>query len=40
MTRAMCNWKVIDIKTTEEQMDIVGLTETVDGLATANGIAQ
>ena len=36
--RAMCGQKVIDRKTTEEQMDMLGLKETVDWLATANGV--
>ena len=38
MVRAMCDQKVIDRKTTEEQMDMLGLKETVDRLATANGV--
>ena len=29
MVRAMRGWKVVDRKTTEEQMDILGLKETV-----------
>ena len=36
--RAMCNQKVVDRKTTEEQMDMLGLRETTDHLATANGV--
>ena len=36
--RAMCGQKVVDRKTTEEQMDILGLKETIDRLATANGV--
>ena len=36
--RAMCGQKVVDRKTTEEQMYILGLKETIDRLATANGI--
>ena len=36
--RAMCSQKVIDRKTTEEQMDKLGLKETIDQLATANGV--
>ena len=38
MVRAMCFQKVVDIKTTEEQMDMLGLKETIDRLATANGV--
>ena len=38
MVRSMCGKKVVDRKTTEEQMDMLGLTETIDWLATANGI--
>ena len=37
MVRAMCDQKVVDRKTTEEQMDMLGLKETIDQLATANG---
>ena len=37
MVRAMCGQKV-DRKTTEEQMDVLGLTETIDHLAPANGV--
>ena len=33
--RAWCGWKAVDRKMTEEQMDMLGLKETVDGLATA-----
>ena len=36
MVRAMCNQKVVHRKITKEQMDTLGLKETVDGLATAN----
>ena len=36
--RAMCGQKVVDRKTTEEQMDMLGLKETIHQLATANGI--
>ena len=36
--RAMCGRKVVDRFTTEEQMDMLGLKQTVDGLATANGV--
>ena len=35
--RAMCGQKVVDRKTTE-QMDMLGLKETIDRLATANGV--
>ena len=36
--RAVCGRKVMDRKTTKEQMDMLGLKETVNGLATANGV--
>ena len=38
MVRAMCSQKVVDRKTTEEQMDMLGLRKTIDRLATANGV--
>ena len=38
MVRAKCGQKAVDRKTTEEQMDILGLKETIDRLATANGV--
>ena len=38
VVRAMCGQKVVDRKTTEEQMDMLGLKETIDRLATANGV--
>ena len=38
MVRAMCGQKVVDRKTTEEQIDMLGLKETIDWLATANRI--
>ena len=38
MMRAICGRKVIGRKTTEEQMNMLGLKETVNGLATANGV--
>ena len=38
MVRAMCGQKVADRKTTEKQMDMLGLKETIDRLATANGV--
>ena len=38
MVRAMCGQKVVDRKTTEEQMDMLGLKKTIDRFATANGV--
>ena len=38
MVRAMCSQKVVDRKTTEEQMDMLGLKETIDQLATVDGV--
>ena len=38
MVRAMCGQKVVARKTTEEQIDTLGLRETTDWLATANGV--
>ena len=38
MVRAMCGQKAVDRKTTEEQMDMLGLKETIDRLATANRV--
>ena len=38
MVRAMCGQKVVDRQATEEQMDMLGLKETIDRLATANGV--
>ena len=38
MVRAMCSKKVVDRKTTEEQMDMLGLKKAIDRLATANGV--
>ena len=38
MVRAMCSQKVVDRKTTEEQMDMLGLKETIDWSATTNGV--
>ena len=32
MVRAMCGQKIVDRKTTEEQMDMLGLKETIDRL--------
>ena len=34
----MCSQKVVDRKTTQEQMDMLGLKENIDQLATANGV--
>ena len=36
--RVMCSQKVVDRKTTEEQMDMLGLKETIDQLETVNGV--
>ena len=36
--RAMCGQKVVDRKTTEEQMDMLGLKKTIYRLATANEV--
>ena len=38
MVRVMCGQKVVDKKTNEEQMDMLGLKETIDRLAVANGV--
>ena len=38
VVRAMCSQKVVDRKTTEKQMDMLRLKETIDRLATANGV--
>ena len=38
MVRAMRWQKVVDRKTTEEQMDMLGLKRIMDRLATANGV--
>ena len=38
MVRAMCGHKVVDRKAIEEQVDMLGLKETIDRLATANGV--
>ena len=38
MVRAMCSQKVVDRKMTEEQIDMLGLKETIDWLATMNGV--
>ena len=39
MVRAMCSQKVIDRKTTEERMEMLGLRKTIDRLATANRVS-
>ena len=36
--RAKCGQKVVDKKTTKEQMDMLRLKETIDRLATANKV--
>ena len=36
--RTVCGQKVVDRKTTKEQMNMVGLKEFTDWLATANGV--
>ena len=36
--RVMCGRKIVDRKTTKEQMAKLGLKETRDRLATANGV--
>ena len=38
MVRAMYGRKIVDRKTTEEQMDMLGLKKTIGRLATANGV--
>ena len=38
MVSPMCGQKVVDRKMTEEQIDMLGLKETIDRLATANGV--
>ena len=38
MVRTMCGQKVVDRKAIEEQMNMLGLRETIDRLATANGV--
>ena len=38
MVRAMCGQKVVDKKTTDKPMDMLGLKETIDRLATANRV--
>ena len=34
MVKAMCGRKVVDRKATEDQVNMLGMKETVDGLAT------
>ena len=36
--RAMCCQKIVDGKTTEEQMDMLELKETIDWFAAENGV--
>ena len=36
--KVMCDQKLVDKKTTEEQMDVLELKETIDRLTTANGV--
>ena len=38
MVNAMCRRKAVDGKTTEQQMDMLGLKETVDTFATVNRV--
>ena len=38
MVKAMCSQKVVERKTTEKQMEMLGMKETIDRLATANGV--
>ena len=38
IVRAMCGQKVVDRKRTEEQMDMLGLKDTINRLATANEV--
>ena len=38
MVRAMCGVKLMDKRNTEELMDMLGLKETLEGLAKANGV--
>ena len=38
MVRAMCDWKVVNRQTIEEQIDMLGLKETIDRLAIAYGV--
>ena len=38
MVRAMCGVKPVEKRNTAELMDMLGLQETIDGLAKANGV--
>ena len=38
MVRPVCGQKIVDKKTTEEQMDVLWFKETIDRLATVNGV--
>ena len=38
MVRAMCGQKVVDRKSTEELMDMLGLRNTIDWFGTPNGV--
>jgi len=38
MVRAMCGMKLMDRKSTDELMDMLGLNETVDKMAIASGV--
>ena len=38
MVKAICGQKVVERKTTEKQMDMLGMKETIDQLATVNGV--
>ena len=38
LVRAMCGQKVVDRKTSEEQMGMLGLNETIERFATVNGV--
>ena len=38
MVRSMCGIKLVDRKNTEELMKMLGLKETLDKMATANGV--
>ena len=38
MVRAMCGQKVVGRKTTKKQMDMLGLKEAIDRLATVNEV--
>ena len=36
--KTICSGKAVDRKTAEEQLDMLGVKETADGLATENGV--